>query len=464
MIFRRLLPLIALSASLSLPFLLHAADPAPPTDPTKPVPREGSWMKRHDAINARAKEGKVDLLFIGDSITQGWEGNGKDVWKQYYGDRHAMNAGIGGDRTQHVLWRLDNGNIDGLKPKLAVIMIGTNNSGDNKPKEIAEGIKLIVEKLRTKLPETKILLLAVFPRGADNKDERRKVNTQTNAIIKNLADDKNVFFLDIGKDFLAGGGTLDKAVMPDLLHLSPQGYAIWAASIEPMVTQLMNATPNTLTEAEKADGWKQLFDGKTTKGWRNYQKEDVSDLWVVKDGAMTLTEKGGGDLITKDQYDWFELEIDYKITPAGNSGIMYRVTEDGKKAHETGPEIQVQDNVEGHDPQRAGWLYQLYAATMDATKPAGEWNHLKIILSPEKCQHWMNGVKYVEYVIGSEDWNTRIAQSKFAKLPLFGKAPRGYICLQDHGNVVSYRSIKIRPLTPSAAAKTPAAEGATSTK
>ncbi|HEX3871563.1 MAG TPA: galactose-1-epimerase, partial [Pirellulales bacterium] len=431
-----------------------AATEAKPDETTTPVPREGGWMKRQEAINARAKQGNVDLLFIGDSITQGWEGNGKEVWQEYYGDRNAMNAGISGDRTQHVLWRLDHGNLDGIKPKVAVMMIGTNNAGDNTSKEIAAGVKAIVDKLRSKLPETKLLVLGIFPRGEDNKDPKRKVNNGANAIIKDLADDQNVFYLDIGPSFLMGGGKLAKEIMPDLLHLSPRGYAIWAAAIEPTLTQLMNATPNSLSEAEKASGWKLLFDGKSTKGWRNYQARDVNSLWVVKDGAMTLTEKGAGDLITADQYDWFELEIEYNITPAGNSGIMYRVTEDGKKPYETGPEIQVQDNVEGHDPQRAGWLYQMYAATMDATKPAGQWNHLRIVLSPDKCEHWMNGVKYVEYVIGSDDWKTRIAQSKFAKLPLFAQAAKGYICLQDHGNVVSYRSIKIRPITDSSKGKT----------
>jgi beta-glucosidase len=424
-----------------------AKTPAPPNDTTKPIPREGGWMTRQESINARAKQGNVDLIFIGDSITQGWEGNGKDVWQRYYGGRHAMNAGIGGDRTEHVLWRLDNGNIDGINPKLAVVMIGTNNAkGGNTSKEIAAGIKAIVERLRSKLPNTKVLLLGVFPRGEDNKDEIRKVNTGVNKIISELADDKNVFYLDIGPNFLMGGGVLPKETMPDLLHLSPQGYAIWAASIEPMVTKLMNTTPNSLTAGEKEDGWKLLFDGKSTKGWRNYQGKGVDSKWVVEDGALKLTEKGGGDIITDDQYDWFELEVDFKISPAGNSGIMYRVTEDGKRPYETGPEIQVQDNKEGHDPQKAGWLYQLYAATMDATNPPGEWNHLRIVLSPEKCEHWMNGTKYCQYVIGSDDWNERVAQSKFARLPLFGKAPRGYICLQDHGNVVSFRSIKIRPL------------------
>jgi beta-glucosidase len=237
-----------------------------------PVPRDGNWKKRHESFNERAKQGDVDLVFIGDSITQGWEGNGKDVWKKHYGPRKAMNLGIGGDRTQHVLWRLENGNIEGIKPKLAVIMIGTNNSNnkDNTSAEIAEGIKAIVAKLRDKLPETKILLLAVFPRGAMSdaqiekiveRDEKKKpdaaelpakiaakrdyVKSQrkkiadVNETVSKLADNKSIFYLDIGPKFLDADGTIPDDIMPDHLHLSPKGYQIWADAIEAKVADLL---------------------------------------------------------------------------------------------------------------------------------------------------------------------------------------------------------------------------------
>ena len=206
----------------------------------KPVPRtDQGWVNRQEQINARAKEGDVDLIFLGDSITQGWMGAGKDVWQKYYGERKAMNAGIGGDRTQHVLYRLDNGNIDGLKPKLAVIMIGTNNSGTDSSEDIAAGIKAIVEKLRAKLPETKILLLGIFPRGPNGDDAKRKVNIGANEIAKKLDDGRHVNYLDISEKFLQPDGTLAKEIMPDLLHFSPQGYEIWAESIEPKVAELL---------------------------------------------------------------------------------------------------------------------------------------------------------------------------------------------------------------------------------
>jgi beta-glucosidase len=196
------------------------------------------WQNRHKAFNERIAKGNVDLLLIGDSITQGWEGAGKDAWKKYYEPRNAVNLGIGGDRTEHVLWRLDNGNVEGIKPKLAVLMIGTNNSGANSAEEIGAGIQAIVKKLREKLPETKVLILAIFPRG-EKPDATREKNAKASQIASELADNKNVFYLDIGPKFLTDDGTLTAEIMPDRLHLSPAGYEIWATATEPKIVELM---------------------------------------------------------------------------------------------------------------------------------------------------------------------------------------------------------------------------------
>ena len=229
----------AAPASLAQP----AAAPAPPVpndrQPVTPVPRDAKWMQRHDQINARAVPGAVDLIFIGDSITQGWEGAGRQAWEKFYGGRKAMNAGIGGDRTQHVLWRLDNGNVKGITPKVAVVMIGTNNAKGNEPAETAAGIEAVVRSLRQKLPGTKVILLGVFPRGATSDDPLRKKNMAVNEIVAKLDDGKDVFYLDIGPKFLAADGTLSKEIMPDLLHLSPRGYEIWAEAIEPKLKVLL---------------------------------------------------------------------------------------------------------------------------------------------------------------------------------------------------------------------------------
>ena len=212
---------------------------AEPHDAIKPVPRQGGWMKRHESFNKRVSQGDVDLVFIGDSITQGWEGRGKNVWEKFYGKRNAVNLGIGGDRTQHVIWRLDNGNLDGISPKAAVIMIGTNNAGSNSSEQIAEGVSAIVKQIRKKSPQTQILLLAVFPRGNDKADKLRQVNAGANAVFAKLDDGSHVHYLDIGQKFLKQDGTLAREIMPDLLHLSEKGYTIWAESIEQELTGLL---------------------------------------------------------------------------------------------------------------------------------------------------------------------------------------------------------------------------------
>ena len=194
----------------------------------------------------RVKQGHADLLFIGDSITNGWEEVGRGVWSRFYAKRNAVNLGIGGDQTQHVLWRLDHGNIDGISPRLAIVMIGTNNAGHRQPEQTAAGIKAIVQRLRDKLPKTKILLLAIFPRGVDNNDPLRRINVKANEIVSTLGDGQNGFYLDINPKFLAADGTLSKEVMPDLLHPNAKGYEIWAEAIEPTVAKLMGERSSEL--------------------------------------------------------------------------------------------------------------------------------------------------------------------------------------------------------------------------
>ncbi len=224
---------------------LHAQGTGNPA--TTPVPRpEPGMQARHANFNAISQKGEAELVFLGDSITQGWEGAGKQVWEQKWTPLKAANFGVGGDRTEHVLWRLENGNFDGLKPKLIVLMIGTNNTGHQKPdgyqctaQQTAEGVKAILDKLKSKCPGAKILMLAIFPRGPDSSDPMRKQNQATNALIKNYADDKTVYFMDIGQKFLQPDGTLTREIMPDLLHLSPKGYELWADAIEDKVKELM---------------------------------------------------------------------------------------------------------------------------------------------------------------------------------------------------------------------------------
>ena len=223
------------------------AQDAPAATPVKAlVPEarpEAGCQARHASFNETSKKGEARLVFLGDSITQGWEGDGKAAWDAHWAALKPANFGIGGDRTEHVLWRLDNGNYDGLEPKLTVLMIGTNNTGHrmDPAADTAAGVKAIVEKLKAKQPGMKILVLGVFPRGATPADKMRARNTEINALVAPLADGKTVFFEDISAKFLQPDGTLTKEIMPDLLHLSPKGYEIWAAAIEPRVKELLAA-------------------------------------------------------------------------------------------------------------------------------------------------------------------------------------------------------------------------------
>jgi lysophospholipase L1-like esterase len=200
---------------------------------TTPAFHEGT-EKRHERFNAIAKKGEAQLVFLGDSITEGWENEGKDVWAKRYATRHAANFGIGGDRTEHVLWRIDHGNFDGLKPKLIVVMIGTNNAGHRQEaaKDTAAGVSAIVDRLRAKCPDAKILLLGIFPRGEKVDDPMRRLTASTNERIKKLADDDRVVYKDIGSVFVQPTGTISKEIMPDFLHLSAKGYELWAEAIE----------------------------------------------------------------------------------------------------------------------------------------------------------------------------------------------------------------------------------------
>jgi len=203
---------------------------------------------------------------------------------------------------------------------------------------------------------------------------------------------------------------------------------------------------NALSDEEKKAGWKLLFDGKTTEGWRGWKKDKMPDGWQVIDGALTRV-KGSGDIITVDQYENFELALDWRLAAGGNSGIMYLVQETDHAPYETGPEYQLLDEakhgITRTDPTATGSCYALYPPSADAGKPIGEWNRTKIVLNHRKLEHWLNGQNIVECEIGGADWNERVAKSKFKAWPNFAKATKGHIDLQDHGGKVEFKNIKI---------------------
>lgn len=207
-----------------------------------PAPQTaGWWMPQHERNVARVRQGSVDLLMIGDSITQGWLDEGRRVWERYYGHRRAVNLGFNSDRTEQVLWRLQHGEIDGIHPKAAVVMIGTNNSGtrEDPSEETAAGVQAIVTLLRAKLPETKILLLGIFPRGAASTDSLRRLNESINARLRGFADGQHVHYLDLGHLFLDRDGRLKRDLMPDLLHPNERGYHVWAEGMEAQLKALL---------------------------------------------------------------------------------------------------------------------------------------------------------------------------------------------------------------------------------
>jgi lysophospholipase L1-like esterase len=229
-------------ALIALLLALQAAEsPSEPAARTREYPwmSVAAWKQRHENFLKRAKEGKVDLLFLGDSITEGWGNN--DVWQKHYAPLNAANFGIGGDTTQNVLWRILNGEIEGLSPKAVVLMIGTNNFGlhGDQPDAVARGILTLVQTLRKKLPKTKVLLLGIFPRDEKPNTDFRKRIKKVNDQIAALDDRKNVRYLDLTPKFLAPDGTLPKDLAPDFLHLSPKGYEIWAESMDPLLKELM---------------------------------------------------------------------------------------------------------------------------------------------------------------------------------------------------------------------------------
>lgn len=211
----------------------------------------------------------------------------------------------------------------------------------------------------------------------------------------------------------------------------------------------MQSAMNELTPEEREAGWRLLFDGETTDGWRGFKQETMPDGWQVVDGALTRVAQAG-DIVTVEQFGDFELTLEWMVEPGGNSGIFFRVTEDGGATYETGPEMQVLDDA-GHADggsrlTAAGSNYGLHPAPEGVVKPAGEWNQVRLLVEGARVEQWLNGQKVVEYELWTPEWEELVADSKFAQWPGYGRAERGHIALQDHGDPVAFRNIKIRPI------------------
>ena len=228
----------------------------------------------------------------------------------------------------------------------------------------------------------------------------------------------------------------------------------------PLVVTSVMATaqkPNTLTRKEKKEGWTLLFDGTSTKGWHTYLRDTVGSKWQVKDGALvfdpTQPRDGGGDIVTNNEYENYELTLEWKISKGGNSGIIFDVQEDPqyKATYMTGPEMQVLDNIDADDNKKenhlAGCLYDMAGdAQVSKPKPVGEWNQVRLIQNKGHLTFWLNGIKTFEGQMGSDEWNKLIQNSKFKSWKAFATYPKGHIALQDHGAVVAFRDIRLKQL------------------
>ncbi len=307
-------------------------------DSTTPVPRKDDWwQKRFEANQERVNQGNIDVIFLGDSITHGWELGGKEVWEEYYGERNAVNMGFSGDQTQHVLWRIKNLNWGNVNPKLAIIMIGTNNCHHHSGEDIAKGIEAIVDELHNLFPQMKVLLLAIFPRADVGQDKIERINLANKIVSEFPKSKRYVCYLDINAEFLDENGNLPKEVMPDLLHPNEKGYEIWADAMEPKVAELLGE----YSVEKPPKGFVPLFNGVDLTGWKGLvadpikraqmseeelreaqQKadEEMRAHWKVVDGVLTYDGKGN-NLCTARDYEDFELLVDWKIEAGGDSGI-----------------------------------------------------------------------------------------------------------------------------------------------
>ena len=338
------------------------------------------WMPRHEQKLKEAQQlkGKVDLLFIGDSITHGWESGGKAVWDEFYAHRRPFNVGFSGDRTEHVLWRFQKGEIDGLTPKVAVVMIGTNNTGhrQDKAEDTSAGVAEILDELKQRMPATKVLLLAIFPRGDTAEDSLRQLNDKINASLKALADNERVFFLNINSTFLQKDGTLPRTTMPDVLHPNGDGYRLWARAMEPTLQKLLGEK-SRLPEPIVMPVWPGEVPGKTTteaeglqpdQGDRIIRMTHVSapTLAVYKApnqkrpvGAVMVCPGGGYHILA---YDLEGTEIAEWLNSIGLTAVVlkYRVPQNREGALQDAQRglglIRANAEAWGIDPDRVGVL------------------------------------------------------------------------------------------------------------
>ncbi|MFZ4506585.1 MAG: family 16 glycoside hydrolase [Fimbriimonas sp.] len=408
---------------------------------------EGWWAGRHARCQADTQRGGFDVAFLGDSITQGWEGGGQAVWERDFAPLNSANFGFSGDRTEHVLWRLQNGELVAAKPKLVVMMIGTNNVGhrSSNPEQTAVGVRAILDLLAKETPKTKVLLLGVFPRSASPTEEMRVSVNAINARIQKFGDGKRVQFLDISRHFLRENNNLRTEIMPDQLHLNELGYDVWGRAIrEKIVTML-----GTGERLPKAGRWRNLFDGKSLAGWT--QLNGTATYRAENGTIIGKTQLGSPNsfLCSERKFADFELEFETLVDDRLNSGVQIRSLTQGTdpRGRVWGPQVEVESA-----PGQAGFVYgeatpfgwlstepELKDARINQTQVFRnrEWNHYRVIAHGPRIRTWLNGVPIAD-LTHAEVYKTH---------------PSGFIGLQVHSiganegpYEVAWRNIRIREI------------------
>jgi type 1 glutamine amidotransferase len=320
---------------------------------------------------------------------------------------------------------------------------------------ITRGLKPITahpDELYHKLVNTQNVRFTTLAEALSSTESGGTGNQEPMAIVLEFGKGR-VFHTPLGHTWLNDDNSKTSGVDPQFKILLSRG-AEWAATgAVTLGTEWKDARPhNTLTEAEKAAGWKLLFDGSTAKGWHGFKSDKFPDQnWTIQDGTLWRRPGSEGkDIVTDGDYADFEFACDWKVNKGGNSGIMYRCTEDHDYAWQTGPEMQILDDgvhADGKKPKtRAGTLYDVVACAFDVARPAGEWNHARIVVKGTHIEHWLNGFKVVDIDTTSETYKTALTESKWTKYPDFNTRPKGRIALQDHGDEVWFRDIKVHDL------------------
>jgi lysophospholipase L1-like esterase len=414
--------------------------------PTAPAPEprtDAVWQERHKALLQRSKE-PLDVAFLGDSITHAWEWDGKDVWARDFSRWKAQGFGIGGDQTRHVLWRLANGELIPAKPKVVVLMIGTNNmaSKEYTPDLTAKSIREIVDVILKGSPRTKILLLDIFPRAATPDDWSRRYVNDVNGYMDHQRWPKSVTRMSLARHFMDESQTVSREVMPDLLHLSPAAYDLWARAIREKIAELLGEPK----ESFPGGRWTSLFDGKTLQGWTpvagtaTYRVENGTIVGKTAEGSPNTF------LRSAKEYKDFELTFEVKCDSRLNSGVQLRSRlNSGNWVSGPQVEIMLTPGHSGHfygEGTDLGWLSREPSNPVPALNTHrvwrnGEWNSYRVVVQGPRFRSWINGLPVGDVV------NEAITKTH----------PAGFIGLQVHGIgrgqgpfEVAWRNIKIREL------------------